>query len=105
MIKVRVVEVEGDPEEVLRVKALFGSASSEQPKPLGRSDVAPGANGSAQGATITRDLVLRVLTRRDLDRGPRNLFKALLKAGPKGMTSEELADAMGIDRGQLLQAY
>jgi predicted transcriptional regulator with HTH domain len=103
MVKVRFVEVEGDPEEVMRVSKLFGG-SSEQVSGRAATSERSGATPvttSANGASVTPDLVLRVLTRRELGPDPKKVFKALLKAGPKGMTSEEIARAVGIDRGQL----
>src|SRR5580692_5745738 len=103
MVKVRLVEVEGDPEEVMRVSQLFGANTGNQgahvpatERPEELQEEAP-----QNGRAVTPELVLRVLTRRELYTNVKKALKALLRAGPKGMTSEELAKAVGIDRGQL----
>ena len=42
-----------------------------------------------------------MLTRRPVSKGQRQLFIALAKAGDKGMTNTELADALGLSRASL----
>lgn len=107
MVKVRFVEVEGDPEEVMRVSRLFGGASEQVSAQVSAPERSETASGivSANGASVSPDLVLRVLTRRELSDDIKKALKALMKAASKGMTSEEIAKAVGIDRGQLAGVF
>jgi len=108
MVKVRLVEVEGDPEEVMRVSQLFGAQTGHQgaSAPVAeRSEKLQEEGGPQNGRAVTPELVLRVLTRRELYGNVKKALRALLRAGPKGMTSEELAKAVGIDRGQLAGVF
>jgi len=101
MIKVRLVEVEGDPEEVLKVRQLFGAVSEYVERPNGTSESREIPSvGLHNGGSISVDGVLRVLTRRALHSNIKKVLKVLLQA-PKGVRSEELAKAVGIDRAQL----
>jgi hypothetical protein len=103
MVRLSFFDIEGTPEEVIRVsrelRPTSGQVNGQVAIPE-RSEAVP-ANASANGASVTTDLVLRVLTRRDLSDDIKKDLKALMKAGPKGLSSEELAKAVGIDRGQL----
>jgi hypothetical protein len=103
MVKVRLVEVEGDPEEVMRVSKLFGASAEPQKEyaPVTERSERSQEEIPHNGRAVTPELVLRVLTRRELHTNVKKALKALLRAGPKGLTSEELAKAVGIDRGQL----
>lgn len=104
-VKVRIVEVEGDPEEVMRVSALFRGTSErvrgEEPSPNASE---PAQNPATNGRPVTVDLVLRVLTRRELHANIKKALRALQRS-QKGMTSEEIAKAVGIDRGQLAGVF
>lgn len=107
MVKVRLVEVEGDPEEVMRVSQLFGAHTGNPGAYAPATERPEELQGETpqDGRAITPELVLRVLTRRELYTNVKKALKALLRAGPKGMTSEELAKAVGIDRGQLAGVF
>lgn len=100
MVKVRFIEVEGDPEEVIRVRHLFSEAPGSLSDASKRVE-ATQDTGTSNGALVTSDLVLRVLTRRELHANVKKVLKTLMKAGVKGLTSAEIAKAVGIDRGQL----
>lgn len=104
-VRVRFVEVEGEPEEVMRLSALFGGSSEK----VRREEHVPNASEPTETSvanvrSVTPELVLRVLTRRELRANIKKALKALQRS-PKGMTSEELAKAVGIDRGQLAGVF
>lgn len=108
MVRLRFIEAEGTPEELMQIRGLFENAPEQvsvklnTPEHLEPQSVSiPAANG----ALVTTDLVLRVLTRRELHANVKKVLKALLRAGPKGMSSEEVAKAVSIDRGQLAGVF
>ena len=103
MVKVRFVEVEGSPEEVMSVSRLFGGSSG----PTG-SEVSPpqspGLSVPVNGV-VSEDRVLKVLKRRELQPNIKKLLKALQQAGHKGMTSGEIADKLNLKTTQLAGVF
>jgi hypothetical protein len=103
MVKVRFVEVEGSPDDVMRVSALFSGASA----PTEHEDAS--ASSSPRIATsngvVSEDLVLRVFKRRELRPNIKKLLKALQQAGQKGLTSEEIAGKLALETAQLAGVF
>jgi len=102
MVKLSLLE--GTPEEVIRVwNAMKGGAVDAKSATITDDATALTSATAApvNGAGITPDLILRVLTRRELSVPIRKELKVLIKAGDKGLTTTETAKAVGIDRGQL----
>jgi hypothetical protein len=54
---------------------------------------------------LSEQLIVRVLTRRALSPHLRKVLKALLKAGPDGLTTREIAEAVGISRARLAGVF
>lgn len=104
MLVVKYYEVQGEQaEEVARLLQLLrGSEQSRSDLPASESGSISASNAnSPDGTSITADLVLRVLARRPLEANAKKVLKTLQRSGQNGMTTEELAKAVGIDRGQL----
>jgi hypothetical protein len=102
MVKVRFFEVEGEPDDVIKVSRAYAGSEQIVTQTATSEHVAPSTlAGAVNGSVITPELVLRVLTRRELSDPIRKELKLLAKAGQKGLTTSELAKAIGIDRGQL----
>ena len=49
--------------------------------------------------------VLRVLNRRPLSTSMRKVLKTLIKAGPAGLTTTEISEAVGISRAELAGVF
>jgi len=105
-MKIKTTEFDGTPEEFAKVAPLFtghgGSfqASSE----LSQADEAPNITHKA-AAERSPALVLRVLGRRHLSSAMRGVLKTMLKAGPNGLTTTEIAKAIGHTRQELAGVF
>jgi hypothetical protein len=92
MMRIRTTEFEGTPDEFAKVAHLFpGTLVSAVAGPN------PAESVEAETSEITSKLVLLVLTRRKLSSDIRKVLKALVQAGADGMTTGEIAAAMGIN--------
>jgi hypothetical protein len=98
MMKVRTTEFDGTPEEFLRVAHLFGTQSPIGPQGPESAEVVPSSSTEAE---ITPQMVERVLTRRPLSRDMKKVLKVLLAAGPAGLPTTEIAQAVGISNAEL----
>lgn len=105
-MKLRSTEFDGTPEEFAKVAHLLPGAIISVPTEHRPAEPDRGSgNGGANSSQVTPSLVLRVLSRRRLKSNIRNVLKVLWKAGPKGLTTTEIAKAAGISRESLAGVF
>ena len=93
MIRIKMIEVEGPPEEVEKVAHLFGASASPATQVSGGD---PASDEKAVEVEVTPKMVLAVLKRRPLSPSARKMLEVVSKVGPPGLTSAEIAQRMGI---------
>lgn len=103
-MKVRIVSFEGTPEEFSKVKPDLFDAQPDA------GEVKERSGESAQGAstpptTLGKPILMRILTRRPLSPNLRKVFKTLLKADAKGMSTKEIADSIEISLAELAGVF
>ena len=99
-MKVRSTEFDGTSEEFIKVGHLFGISSLTNDTKLA-TDRQERVHSTDEGAEITPELVTLVLTRLYLSSNVRKVFKAMLRSGPRGLSTAEIAEAVGITPAQL----
>jgi hypothetical protein len=94
VIRIKMIEVEGPPEEVEKVAHLFGASASPATEVSGGD---PASDEKAVEVEVTPKMVLAVLKRRPLlSLSARKMLEVVSKVGPPGLTSAEIAQRMGI---------
>jgi hypothetical protein len=104
-MKIRSLEFEGSPEEFSKVSHMFAGAAAAS---VGSSKVPAGqveAEADAPKGEITTQIALRVLRRRPLSLSMRKVLKTLVSAPPGGLTTSEIAEAVGISRPELAGVF
>jgi hypothetical protein len=97
-MKIRFTDFDGTPEEFLKVRHHFEG----QGNPTPMASIA--SNGSGPKG-VSPELIAEVLKRRPLSASVRKALKALLNADEKGLTTKEIAQAVGIKRTQLAGVF
>jgi hypothetical protein len=104
-MKMRTLEFDGSPEEFSKVSHMFtGVPEASVSSSKGRQDAAE-IQADAPRGQITPEIVLRVLNRRSLSSSMRKVLKALVKAPTGGLTTSEIAEAVGISRAELAGVF
>jgi hypothetical protein len=106
-MKITRLEFEGTPEEFHKVGPMFGGSGAGVSPQIGTigAEIDPAKVEAGANIKISPEVIERALTRRSLSDNQRQVLKALLKVGDKGLVSEEIADELGITRQQLAGVF
>jgi hypothetical protein len=103
-MRIKTTEFEGTPEEFAKVAPMLsGQNNSSEAKAAPTAESSE--NGSGVSVEITPKLVLAVLNRRYLSSAMRGVLKTMLKSGPKGLTTTDIAKAIGHTRQELAGVF
>jgi len=103
-LKIRIVEFDGTPEELARAKPdlidlASTSATSGQKGPAIEMAAPKGPS------VVDTQLIARVFNRRPLSDSVKKVFEVLLRADPEGLSTTEIAKAVGISRQELAGVF
>jgi hypothetical protein len=102
IMKVIRTEFEGTPEEYLQVHGALGGTSSNEPRPPNGPE-ATGAKPEEeeQPVEVTPEFLLQAATRLPLSSNQRDVLRVVSAAKEPGISSEEIAQKVGLTRAQL----
>ena len=99
-MKVRILEIDGTPEEIARSEWLRQVLSAQDAGVAGPPPAGPNAEAPV-GMELGWSLIRAVLERIPIPRGQARLYRCLARAGSDGMSQQELADCNQVTRQQL----
>jgi hypothetical protein len=103
-MRIKTTEFEGTPEEFAKVAPML-SGQNNNLEIRASPTHEPSGSGSGVSDEITPKLVLAVLNRRYLSSAMKGVLKTMLKSGPRGLTTTDIAKAIGHTRQELAGVF